>query len=144
MYNILEKAVFKHAIICPLTYGRGTFWFWCGWCRSSASALELAWHLFCLRNILWTSGWILIKFSWIYIWDIAKKKKKKKTTTKKQTKKKLARFWWPRLNFQGHSGRKIENSRLGDISFLWKLLTRLCSQVRWMEKINKVGMVPKL
>ena len=25
-----------------------------------------------LHNILWTSGWILIKFSWIYNWDITK------------------------------------------------------------------------
>ena len=26
--------------------------------------------LSCLHNILWTSGWILTKFSWIYNWDI--------------------------------------------------------------------------
>ena len=28
--------------------------------------------LSCLHNILWTSGWILIKFSWIYNWVITK------------------------------------------------------------------------
>ena len=28
--------------------------------------------LSCLCNILWTSGWILTKFSWLYNWDIAK------------------------------------------------------------------------
>ena len=26
----------------------------------------------CLHNILWTSGWILTKFAWIYNWDITK------------------------------------------------------------------------
>ena len=28
--------------------------------------------LSCLHNILWTSGWILTKFSWIYNWYITK------------------------------------------------------------------------
>ena len=28
--------------------------------------------LSCLHNILWTSGWILTKFSWIFNWDITK------------------------------------------------------------------------
>ena len=28
--------------------------------------------LSCLHNVLWTSGWILTKFSWIYNWNIAK------------------------------------------------------------------------
>ena len=28
--------------------------------------------LSCLHNILWTSGWILTKFSWIYNWDLTK------------------------------------------------------------------------
>ena len=48
-------------------------------------------------NILWTSGWILNKFSWIHNWDI----------------KKLIIFWWPWPNFQGHSSRKTENSQWG-------------------------------
>ena len=30
--------------------------------------------LSCLHNILWTSGWILTKFSWICNWDITQKK----------------------------------------------------------------------
>ena len=34
-----------------------------------ASASALVSHFFCLHNILWTSGWILTKFSWIYNWD---------------------------------------------------------------------------
>ena len=48
----------------------------------------------CLHSILWTSGWVLTKFSWIYNWDITKnwlhlkvraveKKKKKKKKKKK-------------------------------------------------------------
>ena len=32
----------------------------------------LEWRFSCLYTILWTSGWILTKFSWIYNWDITK------------------------------------------------------------------------
>ena len=56
----------------------------------------------CLHNILWSSHWILPKFSWLYSWAITKNWLE----------------WWP--NFQGHSSKKNENSQLGDISFLWK------------------------
>ena len=61
--------------------------------------------LMCLHNILWTNGWILTKFSWIYNWD---------------KNNKMIRSWWPWPNFQGHSSRKTENSGLCDICFLWK------------------------
>ena len=34
--------------------------------------VEIRVRLSCLHNILWTSGWIHTKFSWIYNWDRAK------------------------------------------------------------------------
>ena len=49
--------------------GRGTYWFCCSsrWCWLGVG---VSMTLSCLHNILWTGGWILTKFSWIYYWDV--------------------------------------------------------------------------
>ena len=49
----------------PTPRGGEHIWFWCGshWHQRDTS---------CLHNILWTSGWILNKFSWILYGDLRK------------------------------------------------------------------------
>ena len=51
------------------TYGEGGIFFLCG---SFWHWLCIGMRLSCLHNILWISGWILTKFSWIYSWDQTK------------------------------------------------------------------------
>ena len=69
--------------------------------------------LSCLHSILWISCWILT-ISWIYNRDITKN---------------WLDFCWPWLNFQGHSSRRTDNARCGDICFVFlkKLLLVTCT-----------------
>ena len=76
-FNEMSKSVFwekYEKYSCPPPMGMGTLisvWI------TLESALELAFvgvgvTFSCLHYILWTSGWVLTKFSWIYNMDIPK------------------------------------------------------------------------
>ena len=62
-----------HKNYVPPPKGRGTNWFWCGPDGVGIGVgISVGIALSCLHNILWTGGYILTKFSWIYNWDITK------------------------------------------------------------------------
>ena len=73
----------------------------------------MAWHLGVgigmtlshLHNILWTSGWILTKFSWIYNWDITKS---------------WLDFGGLGIIFKVIAAEKLKIHSVEDICFLWK------------------------